>query len=158
MKVRNDFYTNYPNEKYCLVLEDDFIAPSNYNHTIKKAINFLDNNYKDIDILYLHDMCIKVENKANNCLFTNGYGINNTAYLITRRYIQTIIQKNGKLPEPKGRNLDFETMLNNVDKDNVLYSKQLFYTNEECFTQLIDKSDNYINKFFFLSFRETSVF
>ena len=141
------FLLNYPNDKYCLVLEDDFIAPSNYTNTIKHATKFLDKNYDEIDILFLHDMCIKVENPVNNHRFTNGYGFNNTAYLITRRYIQSIIDKHEKLPEPNGRNIDFETMLNSVDKDNMLYSTKLFYTNEECFTQLIDKSDNYINKF-----------
>lgn len=147
IKVWNDFYTNYPNEKYCLVFEDDFVAPSNYKHVITEAIKFLDKNYEDVDILFLHDTCIKVENKANNHLFTNGYGLNNTSYLITCRYIQNIINTYGKLPEPKGRDLDFEIMLNNVDKDNILYSNKLFYTNKKCFTQMISKSDNYINKF-----------
>jgi len=147
MKIWNDFYTNYPNDKYCLVFEDDFVAPSNYNHIIKKATKFLDNNYEDIDILYLHNICIKTENKANNNRFISGYGCNTHAYLINHRYIQSIITKYGKLPEPNGRHLDFEIMMNNVDKDNILYSNKLFYTNEECFTQLIDKSDNYLNKF-----------
>ena len=53
MKIWKDFYTNYPTDKYCLVLEDDFIAPSNYNHKIKKATKFLDKNCEDVDILYL---------------------------------------------------------------------------------------------------------
>lgn len=147
IKVWNDFYTNYPNEKYCLVFEDDFVAPSNYKHIIKEAIKFLDKNYEDVDILFLHDMCIKIENKTNNHLFTNGYGINATAYLITFHYIQNIINTYGKLPEPNGRDIDYEIMLNNVDKDNILYSNKLFYTNKKCFIQMISKSDNYINKF-----------
>jgi len=147
MKIWNDFFVNYPNDKYCLVLEDDFIAPSNYTHIMKKATKFLEKNYDDIDILFLHDSCIKAENKANNHRFTNGYGFNAHAYLITRRYIQSIITKYGKLPEPNGRHLDNEIALNSVDKYNMLYSTKLFYTNEECFTQFIDKSDNYINKF-----------
>jgi len=147
MKIWNDFFVNYPNDKYCLVLEDDFIAPSNYNHIMKKATKFLEKNYDEIDIIYLHDICVKVENKANNNRFTNGYGCNTHAYLLTRHYIQSIITKYEKLPEPNGRHLDNEIMLNNVDKDNTLYSTKLFYTNEECFIQLIDKSDNCINKF-----------
>lgn len=147
MKIWNDFFVNYPTDKYCLVLEDDFIAPTNYNHIIKKAIKFLDKNYEDVDILFLHDIFIKVENKVNNNRFTNGYGLGAYAYLITRRYIQYIITKYGTLPEPLGRHLDFEIMLNNVDKDNILYSNNLFYTNEKCFTHMIDESDNYINKF-----------
>jgi GR25 family glycosyltransferase involved in LPS biosynthesis len=147
MKIWNDLFVNFPDDKYCLVLEDDFVAPLKYNHVIKKAKRFLEKNYDDVDILYLHDICVKVENKANNLLFTNGYGYNTHAYLITRRYIQSIITKHGKLPEPNGRHLDYEIMLNNVDKDNMLYSTKLFYTNDECFRQLIDKSDNYLNKF-----------
>jgi GR25 family glycosyltransferase involved in LPS biosynthesis len=147
MKILNDFFVNYPNETYCFILEDDFIAPSNYTHIIKKATTFLENNYYDVDILYLHDICMKVKNKVNNYQFTNGYGFNNHAYLITRHYIQSIIDKYGKLPEPNGRHLDYEITINSVDKDNMMYSKKLFYTNEKCFTQLIDKSDNYINKF-----------
>ena len=111
---------------------------------MKKATKFLEKNYDDVDILFLHDICVKVENKANNHRFTNGYGVNNTSYLLTRHYIQSIITKYGKLPEPNGRHLDNEIALN---KYNILYSKKLFYTNEECFTQLTDKSDNYINKF-----------
>ncbi len=89
-------------------------------------------NYKDVDILFLHKICIIVDNKANNNRFTYGYGLNNTAYLITRRYIQTIIDTYGKLPEPNGQHLDFETMLNCVDKDNFtkemgLYVKKRAY-------------------------------
>jgi hypothetical protein len=145
MKIWNDFFVNYPNDKYCLVFEDDFIAPC--NNIMKKATKFLNKNYDDIDILFLHDICVKVENQANNNRFTNGYGVCTQAYLITRHYIQYIINKHGKLPEPNGRHLDFEIMLNSVDKDNMLYSTKLFYTNEECVTQLLDKSDNYINKF-----------
>jgi GR25 family glycosyltransferase involved in LPS biosynthesis len=147
MKIWNDFYKNYPNDKYCLVMEDDCIALSNYNHIMKKATKFLEKNYHDVDILYLHDICIKVENPVNNHRFTNGYGFGAYAYLITRRYIQSIITKYGKLPTPLGRHLDFEISQNTVSKDNMLYSKKLFYTNEECFTHLIDKSDNYLNKF-----------
>ena len=146
MKIWNDFFTNHPNEKYFLLFEDDFIAPSNSKDIIQKATEFLEKNYENIDILFLHDICIKVENETNNSQFTNGYGFGTYAYIITRRYIQSIITKCGKLPEPNGRHIDNEININKFDKDNILYSKKLFYTNEKCFTHLIDKSDNYINK------------
>ena len=146
MKIWNDFYTIYPNDKYCLVFEDDFVAPSNGKYIIEKATKFLDKNY-DVDILFLHCTCIKVKNKANNNRFTNGYGFNTHAYLITRRYIQSIISNYGKLPEPNGRHLDNEIIMNSIDTDNIIYSKKIFFTNDECFTQLIDKSDNYMNEF-----------
>ena len=147
MKVRKDFYENYPSQRYCLVFEDDFVAPTNGRNIIKHAIKYLNDFYEEVDILYLHGTCIHVTNHANNDRFTNGYGFNNTAYLITRRYLKSLITKHGRLPEANGKNLDFETMLNGVDTDNVLYSEHLFFTKTEGFTQLIDKSDNYLNVF-----------
>lgn len=147
MKVWNDFYTNYPNEKTCLVFEDDFVSPPNSKYIIKNATKFLEKNYDDIDILFLHNICISVDNKANNYQFTNGYGCNCHAMIVSRRYIESIITKYGNLPEPNGRHFDNEITLNQFDKDNVLYSKKLFYTKKECFTQLSEKSDNYLNRF-----------
>lgn len=147
MKVWNDFYTNYPNEKYCLVFEDDFVAPPNSKYIIKKATKFLEKNYDDIDILFLHNICTSVDNKANNYQFTNGYGFTNHAMFVSRRYIENIITKYGNLPEPNGRHIDNEITLNQFDKDNVLYSEKLFYTKKECFTQLSEKSENYLNRF-----------
>jgi hypothetical protein len=36
---------------------------------------------------------------------------------------------------------------NKFEKTNQLYSERVFYTNDECFTQLVDKCDNYLNIF-----------
>jgi GR25 family glycosyltransferase involved in LPS biosynthesis len=146
MKVWNDFFVNCPDDKYCLILEDDFVAPVNYKSIIEDATKFIEDNYNNVDILFLHDICVKIENKTKSRIFTNGYGVNAHAYLITRRYIQSIITNHGKLPEPNGRHVDYEISTNVVDKDNMLYSEKLFYTNKKCFTQLIDKSDNYLNR------------
>lgn len=146
MKIWNDFYTNFPNEKYCLVFEDDFVAPPNSNYIIKKATEYL-GKYNDIDIIFLHDICISVDNEANNHLFTCGYGATTHAMMVTRRYIGNIITKYGKLPEPNGRHIDFEISLGQFDKDNVLYSEKVFFTKEECFTQLMNNSDNYFSMF-----------
>jgi GR25 family glycosyltransferase involved in LPS biosynthesis len=142
MKVWNDFLTKYPNEKYCLVFEDDFVISKNTKSTIKKASKFIDENYDNIDILVLHNSRISTDNKLNNELFTNGYGWGAQACFITRHYIESIITKYGKLPEANGRHIDIELNMNIVDKDNWVYTEKMFYTNKKYVSQLIDKGDN----------------
>lgn len=145
MKIWNDFFVNYPNKNYALVFEDDFVAPSNAKTIIKNAIKFIDNNYDKIDILFLHNMCVDLENTINNEVFTCGYGACTHAYFVTRHYIKSIIDKHGKLPEPNGRHIDIEICFNIIDNDNIIYSTNLFFAKNECFKQLVDKSDNYIS-------------
>lgn len=144
MKIWNDFFVKYPNQNCCLVFEDDFICPSNGKYIIKKAIKFTDKHYEFVDILNLHNIYVPVNNILNNDFLKNGYGFNTHAYLITRRYIESIITKYKKLPEPNGIHLDYAI---NIYKESPLYSNKLFFTTNKCFTQLIDKSNNYINKF-----------
>lgn len=144
MKVWNDFIKNHPNSNYALICEDDFLAPSS-NYLFKNAIEFINNNCDNLDILFLHDTCIDVENKINTKLFTNGYGIMAHAYFITRNYIQSILTRYGSLPEPNGRHFDVEINIGKCFSDNRLYSENIFYTRRECFKQLVDNSDNYLN-------------
>jgi GR25 family glycosyltransferase involved in LPS biosynthesis len=146
MKIWDDFFVNYPDDKYALVFEDDFLSPENGDLIIEQAVKFIEINYEDVDILNLHNICVKVENKFNNDQFTNGYGFNAHAYLISRHYIQSIITKCGKIPEPNGQHIDFEINLDVANKANKLLSTKIFFTNKETFTQIIDKSDNYISK------------
>jgi GR25 family glycosyltransferase involved in LPS biosynthesis len=147
MKVWNDFFTKYPNEKLCLVFEDDFLVSKKTKSIMKKACKFIETNYDDIDILVLHNSRIATDNnKINSDLFTNGYGLNLQAYFITRHYIESIIRKHGKLPEANGTPIDNE-LINNVDTNNWIYTEKIFYTNKKCVTQLLDKSDNYFNKY-----------
>lgn len=144
IKVWNDFL-KYPNQKYCLVFEDDFVICKNSKLFMKKAVEFIEKNYKDIDILFLHDLRVDVENKINNNLFTNGYGLGTHSYFITRHYIQSIIKKYGKLPEPNGKHIDNEMNQNKFSQDNWLYTEKIFFTNKECMKQLEEakgKSDN----------------
>lgn len=147
MKVWNDFLINYPKQKYCLVLEDDFVTTKKSKTIISKAAKFIDKNYHDVDVLMLHNLAIKVNNSANNELFSNGYGFLSHAYFITRHYIESVIFKNKKLPKPNGSHFDFEMSVNKFDKDNVLYTEKIFYTNQICLKQINDKSDNYVNIF-----------
>jgi len=148
MKIWNDFFIKYPNKQYCLVFEDDFVISKNSKFIIKKAVKFIDENYKDIDLLFLHNLRVDVDNEINNETFTNGYGLTTHSYFITRHYIQSIIKKYGKLPEPNGRHFDFELNQNIISKDNWIYTEKIFFTNKECMKQLEDnncKSDNYLN-------------
>jgi GR25 family glycosyltransferase involved in LPS biosynthesis len=140
MKVWTHFMKNYPNEKYCLVFEDDFESTSNSISLMNKACTFLDKH--KVDILFLHNLRITVENSKNTQEFTNGYGLCTHAYFITRRYIQSIVARYGGLPEPNGRQFDFSI---NIDINNKLYSTNLFFTNVDCIKQCIDNSDNYMN-------------
>ena len=146
MKVWNDFFTNYPNEKYCLVFEDDFVILKKTKSIIKKAVKFIEENYDDIDILVLHNSRITTDNKINNDLFTNGYGFGAQALFVTRHYIESIIRKHGRLPEANGRHFDNELNINMFVKDNWIYTEKIFYTNKKCVIQLNDKSDNCSNK------------
>jgi hypothetical protein len=146
IKIWRDFFIRFPREKYALVFEDDFVYSSNEPSVsiLKKATDFLEKN-NEVDILNLHSFCVKVDHKSNNEIFTHGYGFGTHVYFITRKYIETILRVSGSLPEPNGRHIDFEMNFNLLDKQNKIYSDKLFYTNYACFTQLIDKSDNYVN-------------
>jgi len=148
MKIWNDFFIKYPNKKYCLVFEDDFVISKNSKSIMKKAVNFIDENTKDIDLLCLHNLRVNVDNKINNETFVNGYGFTNHSYFITRHYIESIIKKYGKLPEPNGKQIDYELNINKFSTDNWIYTENIFFTNKLCIKQLeesVSKSDNYLN-------------
>lgn len=148
MKIWNDFFVKYPKQKYCLIFEDDFVVSKKSKSIMKKAFEIIKENYKDIDLLFLHNIRVNVDNKINNKTFTNGYGLTTHSYFITRHYIQAIIKKHGKLPEPTGRHFDFELNQNIVSKDNWIYSENIFFTNKVCMKQLeesVSKSENYLN-------------
>ena len=83
--------------------------------------------------------------QSHDLNFNCGYGLGTHAYFVTREYIKSIIYKYEKLPEPNGRHIDFEICFNIIDNDNKIYSNKCFFVKEECFKQLVDKSDNYLN-------------
>jgi GR25 family glycosyltransferase involved in LPS biosynthesis len=142
MKIWNDFVTNHPEDNFCLVFEDDFVANENSKEIIKNAIYFIDTNYEKVDILFLHNFNISVENEINDDNFVNGYAILSHAYILTRHYIQSII-KNNLLPEYK---TPFDLAIS-CNKKDALYSEKIFYSKQACFKQLVDESDNYLNIF-----------
>jgi GR25 family glycosyltransferase involved in LPS biosynthesis len=144
LKIWNDFYYNYPDKPYCLIFEDDFVAQPKAKELMEKAQEFINHNYRQVDILNLHDFDVPVDNPINNKTFNNGYGFLMHAYFITRPYLENILKKNqNKFPSANGYHIDF---LLNTYKKNLLYSEKIFYTTQPCFIQLVDKSDNYLNK------------
>ena len=148
MKIWKDFYTNYPDAKYALVFEDDFVVSDKTMETINDAAKFIDDNYDAIDVLLLHNhYAIDENNKVNNSKFANGLGLTTAAGIVSRRYIQSILDKYGKFPEATGRHFDYEMNFNIFDKDAMIYTEHIFFTREPCITQLVDESDNYMNIF-----------
>jgi GR25 family glycosyltransferase involved in LPS biosynthesis len=140
MKIWKMFYET--KQPYCLIFEDDFTFKRDVYEMIKiikKTIKFVDNNLKDVDTLLLHNFCLETKNNLNNDDFINGYGGGTHAMIVTRPYIKNILKKYGKFPVPDGIDFDFAI---NFDSNNILYTKKIFYTKNECFGQLNSKSDN----------------
>jgi len=144
IKIWKDFLIRFPYQKYAWVFEDDFVYSSSDPSILKKAAKFVEQHYHEVDVLFLHPYCVKVDHSINNESFTNGYGFGTHVYLITRHYIEDLV-RHGQLPQPNGRHIDFEMNFHYLDKTNQLYSEKMFYTNKPCFRQLVDKSDNYVN-------------
>lgn len=142
MKVWNDFFINYPEHDYCLIFEDDFQITERAKMMMGQANQFVIDNYNDVDILFLHHFCVNVNHPKNNRLFTNGYGMTTHAYFITRRYIQSVITKYGKLPEPTGFHFDFELTVHKFGKPNWLYTENAFFATLPCIKQSCSPSDN----------------
>jgi GR25 family glycosyltransferase involved in LPS biosynthesis len=155
MKVWNDFYTNHPDKEMCIIFEDDVEMTENSKLYLKKAISFVEKNKDNIDILFLHDTFVRyseeIEDRDKNkkCIddkyFINGYGFLTHAYIVTRRYIKTIIYKNNNvLPKPSKIHFDLDI---NMQQKSILYSKNIYYCKKSVFIQKNCESDNYLNTF-----------
>lgn len=149
MKVWNDFYTNHSDKELCIVFEDDFEGNENSKLYLKKAIQFTKKNNHEVDILFLHHYFIEYSDNnnkkhINSKYFINGYGYLSHAYIITRRYIKSILEKNhNKLPKPNGIHLDMNISFNQND---ILYSENIYFCKNPVFTQKDDsESNNYNN-------------
>lgn len=143
----NDFYTNHSDKELCIVFEDDFEVNEKSKLYLKKAIQFVEKNKNKIDILFLHNTFIEYSdnnNKINNKYFINAYGYLTHAYIITRKYINSILEKNhNKLPKSNGINFDMNI---NLNQNNILYSENIYFCKYPVFIQKDDcESNNYNN-------------
>ena len=150
MKVWNNFYNNHTDKEFCIVFEDDFETTENSILYLKKAISFIKNNIDNVDILFLHDVFIEykyTDNKNsmnNDKYFINGYGFLAHAYIITRKYIKSVLDSNNnQLPKPNGIHFDIDI---NVNKKSILYSENIYFCKYPIFIQKnLSISDNYNN-------------
>ena len=148
LKIWHDFYHNHKDKEMCIIFEDDVEVTENSKMYLKRAIPFIEKNKDEIDLLFLHDKFIKAtqtstKRHVNNKYFTNGYGICTHAYIITRKFIKSILKKNNNmLPEPDEFHFDFDI---NINKNSKLYTEKNYFCNEHCFTQIDDQSNNYMN-------------
>lgn len=150
MKVWNNFYQNHKDKELCIIFEDDFRATENSIYHLKKAISFIEKNKDKVDILFLHDKFIEYNDNNNkkdisNKYFIRGYGFLTHAYIITRKYIKLILDKNdNQLPKPNGIDFDIDI---NINKKGILYSENIFFCKVPVFIQQELSSDNYHNFF-----------
>lgn len=150
MKVWNDFYKNHLDKEFCIVFEDDFDVTENSILYLKKAISFIEKNKDKIDILFLHDNFIDYNDNhdkrdISNRYFTHGYGFLAHVYIVTRKYIKSILDKNDNhLPKPNGIHFDIDI---NMNANGILYSENIFFCKNRAFVQEEINSDNYNNIF-----------
>jgi len=148
MKVWNNFYNSDRDKEFCIVFEDDFEAVENSILYLKKAISFIKKNKYNVDILFLHNMFIEYSNNKkstnNDTYFINGYGFLTHAYVITRKYIKSVLDSNNnQLPKPNGIHFDIDI---NTNKKSILYSENIYFCKYPIFIQKkISISDNYNN-------------
>jgi GR25 family glycosyltransferase involved in LPS biosynthesis len=150
IKVWNDFYKNHLDQELCIVFEDDFEATENSILYLKKAISFIEKNKDKVDILFLHDSFIEYNDNydkkdISNTYFTRGYGFLTHVYIVTRKYIKSILDKNDNhLPKPNGIHFDIDI---NMNANGILYSENIFFCKDTVFIQEELQSDNYNNIF-----------
>lgn len=157
MKVWNDFYINHPDKEMCIIFEDDFEVTENSKLYLTKAISFIEKNKDKIDILFLHDKFIRYsedrdkrtdsyKNSTTDKHFINGYGFSSHAYIITRKYIKSVFDKNSdRLPQLSKIHFDLDI---NMEQKSILYSKNIYYCKKSVFIQKNNsESDNYHNIF-----------
>lgn len=140
MKVWSDFMERFPDEDLVLIFEDDSIAPPNAIKLINDAIDFYRTNREMVDMVTLHDICIRFNDPISTDIFVRGKGNTTHAMLVSRAYIQRIIDRNGgRMPEPTGEHFD-SAVINSVNSD--VYTNRVYYTRYRQFIQIQDQSDN----------------
>jgi hypothetical protein len=145
VKIWKDFYLKSSN-KFCLIFEDDFIVNDYCKDLLIQASIFMQNNYNDVDFLFLHNLFIKNNEKKNNAksinneYFTKGFGLLAHAYFISRNYIDILVKQcNYEWMLPDGYDIDFTI---NCNRKHCLYSNKCFFANQQMFTQILNPSNN----------------
>ena len=113
-------------------------------------MNVNDLHLPKVDILFLHDSFIEYNDNydkkdISNTYFTRGYGFLTHVYIVTRKYIKSILDKNDNhLPKPNGIHFDIDI---NMNANGILYSENIFFCKDTVFIQEELQSDNYNNIF-----------
>lgn len=152
MKVWKDFYINHADKEICIIFEDDVEVTENSKLYLKRAVSFIEKNIDNVDILFLHNKCIGYTKKNINKksihdkYFINDYGFYAHAYIVTRKYIQMILNKNNNhLPKPNGIHFDVDI---NINQKGILYSENIYFCKNPIFIQKNkDESNNDNNMF-----------
>jgi GR25 family glycosyltransferase involved in LPS biosynthesis len=130
-------YNKDPKSKFYFVGEDDFQENSvDCKTVLRKAVKFMNKNYKHIDVLHLHDYCAYHSDVRNNSLFSLGQGQCMHAYFISREYVKKIIDN---IPPADGTHIDYTIVFDNT---HALYTPRQFYMRETCLIQADITSDN----------------
>lgn len=146
LNIWKEFYTDFPDEKYCLIFEEDVtinkehVEMSYYKDIISQSETFIKNNYENIDFVFIKNNSFELDSEINNELFTKGFGFTMHAYIITRQYIENVIKKNNNnFPLPINFHIDYEITIN---YNSILYSEKIYYLKPTGFLQL----DNTVNQ------------
>ncbi len=135
--IWRQFFSKDPKSKFYFVCEDDILVnAANCKSILRKAVKFMNKNYKQVDILHLHDYCFYHSDILNNSLFSLGQGQCTHAYIISREYIKKIIDT---IPLADGTHIDYAM---SFDKAHGLYTNRQFYTRETFLIQSDITSDN----------------
>jgi GR25 family glycosyltransferase involved in LPS biosynthesis len=168
IKVWNDFYINHPDKEMCIIFEDDFKVTKNSNFYLKEAISFIKRNKDKVDILFLHNKFIEPYNytyktdnvnSTTNKYFINGYGFLAHAYIITRKYIKSVMNINyNTLPKPNGIDIDFDINMNinsSIYSENIYYCKYPIFIHNDHYDT--NNDNNIIEKMLRLTFGENKI-
>jgi len=130
-------FADDPKSKFYFICEDDIQAnAANYKSILRNAMKFMNKNYKQIDMIHLHDYCVYQADKLNNGLFSLGQGQCMHAYFISREYIRKNIYK---FPSADGTHIDYAM---SFLENHGLYTNRQFYMRETFLIQADIESDN----------------
>jgi GR25 family glycosyltransferase involved in LPS biosynthesis len=143
VKIWKDFYEkNLCN--YCLIFEDDFTySNKDMNNILLKAEEFIKKNYKQVDLLFMHNLFCSTYSALNNKDFSNGMGFHAHVYFISRNYIENLVNKyDYNWMNPDGLDLDITL---NINRKHMIYSDKIYYMQTDGFIQSDSDSDNVSN-------------